>query len=87
MTDLNYAGTPEDYLIVNPQFPKTLNIPALSCALLRADALLESLMANGEQTEQGVNISHGAVINILWATQGLILQAQKIVLHSSDIQV
>lgn len=84
MTAQYYGGTPEEYFIVNPQYPRTLNVQALRCALLRADALLESLMANGEKTEQGFNISHAAVINVLWATQGLILQAQSIVFHGSE---
>ena len=84
MTKQNYAGTPEEYFIVNPEHSKKLNLPALSCALLRADALLELLMANGEKTEEGFNISHAAVINVLWATQGLILQAQSMVFHDSE---
>lgn len=79
-TPTSYSGTPENYLRV----PKTsdLDFDALTCALSRAHAVC--LMLAGNFDGSGATLNNEILTNACWTLEGLIEQAQIIVMANES---
>ena len=76
------AGPTEELFVVDPKAPKEINIDVLTCNLTRARAIVGLISCSGEDTDHFL-ISHGLIIEGLWALDGILNQTQQMVDHAS----
>lgn len=81
MTDMKYAGTPEELFEVPADAPAGYPIDAIDCALTRADSTLIVLSGQFDGTGAEENAPH-IVANVLWSIQGDIRLALKMLRHA-----
>ncbi|WP_341304106.1 hypothetical protein [Pseudomonas sp. TMP25] len=80
MTDLNFICTPEDLFEVPADAPPGYPTDAIDCALTRAESTLIMLSGQFDGTGAEQNAPH-IVSNVLWAVQGEIRLALKMLRH------
>ncbi|WP_157669306.1 hypothetical protein [Chitinibacter sp. GC72] len=76
--------TPEQYFVPNPAVSR-IEVDALYCALLRAEAIV--VMLQGQFNGSGdVQYNNEIIANALWAVEGCIEQAKAITLQPSVVR-
>ncbi|RPZ02163.1 hypothetical protein [Pseudomonas aeruginosa] len=75
-----YALTPEESAVIDPTALPGYHVDAITCALSRADSMLLMLSCQFD-SEDSCELHHSVIGNVLWAVQGEIEMARKLVQH------
>lgn len=79
------ALTPEDAAVIDPEALPGYHGDAIACALARAESMLLMLSCQFD-SEDGCELHHSVIGNVLWAIGGEIEMAKKLVLHGMETQ-
>ena len=79
MNKKKWATTPEDCLFLDKSITDTTKLyDPMSCALNRAQAVLDLIQSDGSDLTHGFTLDHKTIMNALWSLDGNIKQARMI---------